>query len=89
MLLILVAGSAVKANAQEVITLQKAVDLALSRNLTIKQSQYNEALAKEDYQQSKNNMLPTITANPQASYNFGRSPNLTTYSYTSQSFLYE
>ena len=33
-------------------------------------------------------MLPTITANPQASYNFGRSPNLTTYSYTSQSFLY-
>jgi outer membrane protein len=33
-------------------------------------------------------MLPSVTANPQASYNFGRSPNLTTYSYTSQSFLY-
>ncbi|MBS1529848.1 MAG: TolC family protein, partial [Bacteroidetes bacterium] len=90
MLMMLVAfmGTAVTASAQEVITLQKAIDLALERNLSIKQAQITEKLAAEDYQQSKNNMLPSITANPTASYNFGRSPNLTTYSYTSQSFLY-
>jgi outer membrane protein len=74
--------------AQEVITLQKAVELALSRNLTIKQAQFTEALANEDYKQAKFNRLPSLTATPQASYNFGRSPNLTTYSYSSQSFLY-
>src|SRR6201996_2464861 len=76
------------AHAQEVITLQKAVELTLERNLTIKQSQITEALGAEDVRQAKANQLPTLSVNPQASYNFGRSPNLTTYSYTSQSFLY-
>jgi len=75
-------------HAQEVITLQKAIDLTLQNNLTIKQSKINEELGTADYQQAKNNLLPSLTVNPQASYNFGRSPNLTTYSYTSQSFLY-
>lgn len=75
-------------NAQQVISLQKAIDLALANNLSIKQSQITTAIATEDYKQSKYNMLPSISVNPQGSYNFGRSPNLTTYSYTSQSFLY-
>jgi outer membrane protein len=76
------------AKAQQVISLQKAVDLTLANNLTIKQSQITEQLGTEDYKQSKYNKLPSLTVNPQGSYNFGRSPNLTTYSYTSQSFLY-
>src|SRR5580658_7618089 len=74
--------------AQRVISLQQAVDLTIKNNLTIKQAQLTEALANEDFKQAKNNQLPSLTANPQASYNFGRSPNLTTYSYSSQSFLY-
>jgi len=74
--------------AQQVISLQQAVDLTIKNNLTIKQAQLTEALANEDFKQAKNNQLPSLTANPQASYNFGRSPNLTTYSYSSQSFLY-
>lgn len=76
------------AGAQQVISLQKAIDLALANNLTIKQSQITADIANEDYKQSKFNQLPSLTVNPQGSYNFGRSPNLTTYSYTSQSFLY-
>src|ERR1700712_1649657 len=76
------------ASAQQVISLQKAVDLTLANNLTIKQAQITEKLGAADVNQSKYNMLPSLTVNPQASYNFGRSPNLTTYSYTSQSFLY-
>ena len=84
----LVAFSFTTAKAQQVISLQKAIDLTLANNLTIKQSQITEQLGTEDYKQSKYNKLPSLTVNPQASYNFGRSPNLTTYSYTSQSFLY-
>lgn len=74
--------------AQQVISLQQAVDFTLANNLTIKQAQLTESLAGADYEQSKNNLLPSISATPQASYNFGRSANLTTYTYSSQSFLY-
>jgi len=77
-----------RVDAQQVISLQKAVDLTIQNNLTIKQAQLTEALAGEDLKQSKYNQLPSLTANPQASYNLGRSPNLTTYTYSSQSFLY-
>lgn len=76
------------ANAQQVITLQQAVDSTLKNNLNIKQAVMTESLGVEDYKQSKNNLLPSLNANPQASYNFGRSPNLTTYTYSSKSFLY-
>ncbi len=74
--------------AQQVISLQQAVDFTIKNNLTIKQAQLTESLANEDYNQAKYNQLPSLTANPQASYNWGRSPNLTTYTYSSQSFLY-
>lgn len=77
-----------KVKAQQVITLQQAVDLTIQNNLSIKQAQVTESLGLEDYKQAKYNRLPTISANPQASYNFGRSANLTTYTYSSQSFLY-
>jgi len=76
------------ARAQEKITLQMAVDRALANNLTIKQAHVTESLGMADYDQSKNNLLPNVSAGPQASYNFGRSPNLATYAYTTKAFLY-
>jgi outer membrane protein len=85
---LLAALTSLTAKAQEKITLQMAVDRTLANNLTIKQAQVTESLGTADYNQAKNNLLPSLTANPQASYNFGRSPNLTTYSYTNQAFLY-
>ncbi|WP_183564670.1 TolC family protein [Mucilaginibacter sp. SP1R1] len=72
------------AKAQEVITLQKAVDLALDRNLTIKQSQFTEALSEEDLKQSKYNQLPNLTASPQAAFNFGRNIDPSTNQFTNQ-----
>jgi outer membrane protein len=54
------------AKAQEVITLQKAIDLTLERNLTIKQAQFTEAISEETLKQSKYNQLPNLTAGPQA-----------------------
>jgi outer membrane protein len=72
------------AHAQEVISLQKAVDLALDRNLTIKQSQFSEALDDETLKQSKYNALPNLTAGPQASFNFGRNIDPSTNQFINQ-----
>jgi outer membrane protein len=73
-----------RANAQEVISLQKAVDLALERNLTIKQSQFTEALDDETLKQSKYNQLPNLTAGPQGSFNFGRNIDPSTNQFINQ-----
>ena len=66
-----------KANAQEVITLQKAVDMALAQNLTIKQAQFAEAISSETLEQSKHNMLPNLTASTSPTVNFGRNIDFT------------
>ena len=87
-ILLILALSSLEANAQQVISLQQAVDSALQNNLTIKQAKINEVLGNADYQQAKYNQLPSLSANPQGSYNFGRSANLTTYSYSNQANLY-
>jgi len=60
------------AKAQQTISLQQAVDSTIKNNLTIKQAQLTEALADEDYHQAKYNQLPTLSANPQAGYYFGK-----------------
>ncbi len=75
------------AKAQQVISLQKAVDLTLANNLTVKQSQITEAVGTEDYKQSKYNMLPTASANPSAGYGFGRSPVSGAYVYANQTIF--
>lgn len=71
------------ASAQQVISLQKAVDLALQNNLSIKQTQNNELFDAATYKQSKNNQLPSLNGSISASDNFGRSLDVTTYQYTS------
>ncbi|MFD0763583.1 TolC family protein [Mucilaginibacter lutimaris] len=81
-ILILTANFAVK--AQEVITLQKAIDLTLERNLTIKQAQFSEAISEENLKQSKYNQLPNLTAGPQASFNFGRNIDPSTNQFINQ-----
>jgi outer membrane protein len=73
-----------RADAQEVISLQKAVDMALERNLTIKQSQFTEAFDNETLRQSKYNQLPNLTAGPQASFNFGRNIDPSTNQFINQ-----
>lgn len=75
------------AGAQEVITLQKAVDLALERNLTIKQAQFTEAIATEDLKQSRNNQLPNLAVGPQGSFNFGRNIDPSTNQFSNQRIL--
>ena len=82
-MLAVIAGSAFKANAQQVITLQKAVDLTLQNNLNIKQSQLTESLAAEDVKQAQYNMLPNLIANPSGGYYFGKSQVQGAFAYAS------
>jgi len=75
------------ANAQQLISLQKAIDLAMANNLSIKQSQITTAIATEDYKQSKYNLLPSLSANPTAGYGFGRSAVSGNYAYSNQTIF--
>jgi len=84
---LLIIASAFKSQAQTVITLQKAVQLTLDNNLQIKQAQFNEAIDNENLQQAKNNRLPNLTANPQSSFNFGRSVDPSTNQFVNQSIF--
>lgn len=84
---LLMAATAFKSNAQTVITLQKAVQLTLDNNLQIKQAQFNEAIDVENLQQAKYNRLPNLTANPQSSFNFGRSVDPSTNQFVNQSIF--
>lgn len=79
-----VAGFA--ANAQELITIQQAVDKTLQNNLQVKQAQFSAALSDENYGQSKNALLPSISGNINGNRNFGRSIDPSTNQFISQQF---
>jgi outer membrane protein len=75
-----------KLHAQEVVTIQAAIDKTLNNNLTIKQSQLSESLSQESFSQSKNLLYPTLNGNSNYSGNFGRSLDPSTQSFLSQNF---
>jgi len=84
---LLIGAAGFKANAQQLITLQKAVDLTLQNNLQIKQAKFTEAVDVENLNQAKYNRLPNLTSNPQASFNFGRSVDPSTNQFVNQSIF--
>lgn len=72
--------------AQEVITIQQAVDKTLQNNLQVKQAQLSAALSDESYGQSKNALLPSINGSINGNRNFGRSIDPSTNQFISQQF---
>lgn len=70
--------------AQEKITLQQAVQEALENNLQIKQAQLSEALSEENLKESKLARLPTLNANSNLNFNFGRSVDPFSYQFVNQ-----
>ena len=84
--IILSAGSVIKSSAQEVITIQQAVERTLQNNLQIKQAKLNESLSDENLRQAKNDILPTVNGNGSLNKNFGRSLDPSTYQFISQQF---
>lgn len=72
--------------AQEVITIQDAIDKTLKNNLQVKQAQFSAALGDETFKQSKHAVLPSLNASASGNRNFGRSIDPSTNQYISQQF---
>lgn len=62
-----------EANAQEKISLQRAIELVLQNNLQIKQSRLSEALSEETLLQSRYDRYPSLNGNSNTNYSVGRS----------------
>ena len=85
--LLFITGS-IWANAQDTdtsFTLQKCLDIAIKNNLQVKQSNANAELARIDYRQSIENLLPNISGSATRSFNNGRAINPSTNGYVNQS----
>lgn len=85
--LLFITGS-IWANAQDTdtsFTLQKCLDIAIKNNLQVKQNNTNAELARIDYRQSIENLLPNISGSATRSFNNGRAINPSTNGYVNQS----
>jgi len=85
--LALITGFVQNSAAQEVITIQDAIDKTLNNNLTIKQSQYSESLSDENLKQSKLALVPTLSGSISSGISFGRSQDQNTYKIITQKLL--
>lgn len=87
-LILLFLTSTIWANAQGTdtsFTLQKCLDIAIKNNLQVKQSNTNAELARIDYRQAIENLLPNISGNASRSFNNGRAISPSTNAYVNQS----
>ncbi|MFW0716088.1 TolC family protein [Pedobacter sp. N23S346] len=75
-------------NAQQVITIQQAVDNTLNNNLTIKQARFSAAITEENLTQSKYALYPNLSASVSPNLTFGRGLDQTTFQVTNQTSLY-
>jgi outer membrane protein len=71
--------------ADSTITLQQCLDIAIKNNLTVRQSDRTAQSAGIDYRQSKENLLPTISASAQRTFYQGRGISPVTNAYVNQS----
>lgn len=68
-------------NAQEIWTLEKCIKYALENNISIQQSELNLELSQNNLKQSRLNRLPSLNANANQNFNFGRTVNPFTNSF--------
>jgi outer membrane protein len=57
--------------AQEIISLQKALEISLANNLQIKQVQFQASLSEQDLRQAKMNLFPTVNSNISSDFRWG------------------
>lgn len=65
-------GLSQKSVAQEIITVQQAIDKTLTNNLQVRQSKLSESLSDENLKQSKLALAPSLNAGVSQSMNWGR-----------------
>jgi len=79
-------GLSFSADAQEVLTIQQAIERMLQNNLNIKRAVLNVSSATVDLQQSKAALYPSLNGSIDNSMNFGRSLNGATNQLITQNF---
>lgn len=67
-------------------TLEQCLDTALKRNITVNQSRLANELNKTDLEQSKAQRFPSVNANVDENFNFGKNVDLTTNTFVTESF---
>lgn len=73
-IIILIACTAfLSANAQNVLSLEQCVEMAIANNRNVKQQALNKNAREIAYQQARNNLLPDLNASAGQSFGFGRS----------------
>ncbi|HWW40578.1 TolC family protein [Pedobacter sp.] len=80
-------GFVQKSTAQEVITIQEAIDKTLKNNLQVRQSQFSESLSDETLKQSKMALVPTLNGSVTSGISFGRGQDPNTYQIINQKLL--
>ncbi|MCX2573093.1 TolC family protein [Pedobacter sandarakinus] len=71
--LLIATSLGLSAGAQQVITIEQAVENTLKNNLNIKQAAFSAAISEEDLRQSKNALLPSLNGSVNQSMQWGRS----------------
>jgi len=72
--------------AQDTWSLKRCVDYAMANNISIKQQDVQKRYAELTLTQSRMSQVPNLSGNVSGNMNSGRSVNLTTYSYETQTF---
>ncbi len=83
---LLLTGNSQNSFAQEIITLQQAIDKTLANNLQVKQAKFSENIADENLLQAKNALLPNLNANVNTGLSFGQSRDQNTFQVINQKF---
>lgn len=73
-----------KAVPQKAWTLRECVDYAIQNNLTVKQNEISSELSKLTYNQDKFSMLPSLNASAGRNWNYGRTIDPNTNTFTTQ-----
>lgn len=76
--------ASVTAQEKRVLSLEECIDIAVENNLSVQRSQLNLATAKVNYEQAKGQRYPTLNANGNFGYNWGRGIDPTTNQFTTQ-----
>jgi len=69
---VVLAGFSQLSYAQEIITIQQAIDKTLTNNLQVKQSKLSESLSDENLKQSKLALYPSLNGGVNQNMNWGR-----------------
>lgn len=70
--LIFITGFVQKSNAQEIITIQQAIEETLHNNLQVKKSQYSESMSEENLKLAKLSLYPNLNGGIDQNMRWGR-----------------